>query len=53
MTIDQQIDQLLAEVTLKKELEENGYIHRDSLFTFVLERVVARLAELEVKVKKK
>ena len=41
MTLDQEIKQLLAEVTLKKELEEKGYIHRDSLMTIILERVRA------------
>ena len=39
MTLDQEIEQFLAEVTLKKELEAKGYIHRDSLMTLVLERV--------------
>ena len=41
MTLDQEIEQLLAEVRLKKELQKNGYIHRDSLMTLVLERVRA------------
>ena len=51
MTLDQEIDRLLAEVTLKKELEENGYIHRDSLLTVILERVRARFEELGVEIR--
>ena len=51
MTLDQEIEQLLAEVRLKKELQKNGYIHRDSLMTLVLERVRARFEELGVEIR--
>ena len=46
MTSDQEIDRLLSEVTLKKELEENGYIHRDSLLSLILEQARVRFEKL-------
>jgi len=50
MAPKRQIDSLLAEATLKKELKENGRIHKDSFVHLVYERMRSRLNDLGVEV---